>query len=122
MKAARLQEALEILESKYGLHFLMDGKNVTLKYVPAPPPAPIPGSQKIDGVIVDDNGQGRSRRNDTCGVLNYSMTNERGGYSIMVMPGTQLLEVSLIGYNTENVTAKGASPNTGQISRIERVE
>src|ERR1700753_4353763 len=34
LKAGKLEDALQILQNKYGLHFLMDGKNVTLKYVP----------------------------------------------------------------------------------------
>ncbi len=112
LKAANLQDALNVLQTKFGLHFLMDGKNVTLKYVPVPPPAtgPEPGSLKIDGVIADDNGQAVIGATIHVKGSNYStITNENGGYSIMVMPGTQL-EVSSIGYNTENVTVKGASP------------
>jgi TonB-linked SusC/RagA family outer membrane protein len=61
-------------------------------------------------VIADDNGQPVIGATIHVKGTNYStVTNERGGYSIMVMPGTQL-EVSSIGYNTENVTAKGNSP------------
>src|ERR1700761_3564722 len=32
LKATSIQEALDKLQSNYGLHYLMDGKNVTLKY------------------------------------------------------------------------------------------
>src|ERR1700744_278837 len=59
LRESSLQEALDALQSKYGLHFLMDGKNVTLKYVPVPPPASEagPGSRTITGMVADDNGQ-----------------------------------------------------------------
>ena len=111
LKASSLQDALQVLQSKYGLHFLMDGKNVTLKYVPVPPPAtePAPGSHKIDGVVADDNGQPVVGATVHVKGTNYSVeTNEKGGYSIQVTPGAQL-EVSSIGYNSENVTVKGNS-------------
>src|ERR1700761_7589892 len=110
LKASSLQEALDVLQSKYGLHFLMDGKNVTLKYVPVPPPASAtgPGSRSLTGRIADDNGQpvvgatvhGRNKQ--------YSVvSNERGIYSVMVQPGAQLV-VSSVGFNTEDVTVKSS--------------
>jgi hypothetical protein len=59
LKAGRLQDALEILQKKYGLHYLTDGKTVTLKYVPVAPPvtAPMAERRKIEGTVADDNGQ-----------------------------------------------------------------
>jgi TonB-linked SusC/RagA family outer membrane protein len=109
LKASGLQDALQILQNKYGLHFLMDGKNVTLKYVPVPPATePAPGSVKIDGVVADDNGQPVVGATVHVRGTNYSVvTNERGGYTVMVRPGAQL-EVSSIGFNTEIVTVKAS--------------
>src|SRR5258708_14709846 len=34
VKAGRLQDAFEILQKRYSLHYLMAGNNLTLKYVP----------------------------------------------------------------------------------------
>ena len=112
LKASSLQDALQVLQSRYGLHFLMDGKNVTLKYVPVPSPStePAPGSRKIDGLVADDNGQPVVGATVHVKGSKYSVeTNEKGVYSIQVMPGAQL-EVSSIGFNTEEVTFKGNSP------------
>lgn len=110
LKSSSLQEALDVLQSKYGLHFLMDGKNVTLKYVPVPPPASEsgPGSRTLTGMLADDNGQPVVGATVHVRGTNYSVvSNEHGVYSVMVQPGAQLI-VSSIGFNTENVTVKGS--------------
>ena len=59
LKAGRLQDALGTLQKKYGLHYLMDGNTVTLKYVPVAPPvtAPMAEGRKIEGAVTDENGQ-----------------------------------------------------------------
>ncbi|HEY4335718.1 MAG TPA: hypothetical protein VGM89_07470, partial [Puia sp.] len=59
LKAGKLQDALEILQKQYGLHYLLDGSNLTLKYVPltATSEAPMAGGRKIEGFVADENGQ-----------------------------------------------------------------
>jgi TonB-linked SusC/RagA family outer membrane protein len=111
-KAGTLQGALEILQVKYGLHYLMDGKNVTLKYVPVEPPvlAPMTGGRKIEGVLTDENGQPVSGATVHVKGTSYSTSSDaRGYYSIEVMPGSRL-EISSIGYTTQDVLVRGVSP------------
>ena len=110
LKAGRLQDALEMLQKKYGLHYLMDGKTVTLKYVPAPPPAPMAEGRKIEGTVADDNGQPVVGATVHVKGTSFSVaTDANGHYSIEAAPGSHL-EVSYIGYGTQDVLVKGASP------------
>jgi len=110
LKAGRLQDALEILQKKYGLHYLMDGKTVTLKYVLPPPPAPMAEGRKIEGNVADDNGQPVVGATVHVKGTNFSVaTDANGHYSIEAAPGSHL-EVSYIGYGTQDVLVKGASP------------
>lgn len=112
LKAGNLREMLEILQRKYGLHYLMDGNNVTLKYVPVRPPAETapPEGQKIEGTVADDNGQPVRGATVHIKGTGYSVsTNEKGYYAIRVMPGARL-EISSVGYVSQEVLVKGESP------------
>ena len=111
LKAGRLQQALEMLQERYGLHFLMDGKNVTLKYVPvASPAAPMAGDRKIEGTVADANGQPVSGATVHVKGTQYTVvTNEKGYYSVAAAPGSHL-EISSIGYSTQDLLVKGSSP------------
>ena len=112
VKAGRLQEALETLQKKYGLHYLMDGPNVTLKYVPVAPPVEVPMAEarKIEGSVADENGQPvRGATVHVRGTQVSVATNEKGIYSIEAPVGAHL-EVSSVGYSTADVLVKGNSP------------
>ena len=112
LKAQRLEDALEILQKRYGLHYLLDGSNLTLKYVPlnAATDAPMAGSRRIEGLVADENGQPvRSATVHVKGTQNAVVTDDNGHYSIMVMAGEHL-EVSSVGYGTQDVLVKGVSP------------
>ncbi len=112
VKSGRLQDALETLQKKYGLHYLMDGNNVTLKYVPAaPPPAPraTEGQQRIEGTVRDESGQ--PLKGATVHVKGSKMTvptDENGHYSIEAAAGS-LLEISSVGFATQEVLVKDGS-------------
>lgn len=108
LKAARLQDALEILQKKYGLHSLMDGRTVTFKYIPLPPP-PVPHNRRIHGTVSDENGQpvvGATVhvKGSTASVA----TDATGNFSMEVVSGARL-EVSYIGYATQDVLVKDES-------------
>lgn len=112
LKTGRLQDALDILQKKYGLHYLMDGATVTLKYVPVEPPvvAPMTEGRKVDGIVADENGQPVIGATVHVKGSNYSVaTDARGHYSIQAAPGAHL-EVSSVGYNTQDVVFKGTIP------------
>ena len=112
LKTDRLEDALTILQNKYGLHFLKDGQNVTLKYVPlgAPETAPMAEGRKIEGLIADENGQPvRGATVHVKGTQNSAASDENGHYSIIAPPGAHL-EISSVGYNTEDILVKGNSP------------
>src|ERR1700760_1539141 len=83
VKAGQLEQALKILQEKYGLHYLMDGKNVTLKYVPfvTPPAAPAAETGKIEGSVADANGQPVTGATVHVKGTQYTVqTNEKGYY------------------------------------------
>ena len=112
LRAAKLQDALETLEKKYGLHYLLDGSNVTLKYVPqnASSDAPMAGSRRIEGLVADENGQPvRAATVHVKGTQNAVVTDDNGHYTVMVMAGEHL-EISSIGFATQDVLVKGISP------------
>jgi TonB-linked SusC/RagA family outer membrane protein len=111
LKAGRLQDALEILQKKYGLHYLMDGKTVTFKYIPVAPPvvAPLTEGRKVEGVVADVNGQPiQGATVHVKGTTFSTATDDQGHYSIEAQPGAHL-EVSSIGFSTQDVLYKGAS-------------
>jgi TonB-linked SusC/RagA family outer membrane protein len=112
LKTGRLQDALDILQKKYGLHYLMDGATVTLKYVPVEPPvtAPMSEGRKVEGTVADENGQpviGATVH--VKGTSSSVATDEKGRYSLQAQPGAHL-EVSSVGYNTQDVIFKGIVP------------
>ncbi len=112
LKAARLEEALETLQKSYGLHYLLDGSNLTLKYVPmnATSDAPMAGGRKIEGMVADENGQPvRAATVHVKGTQNAVITDDNGHYNITAMAGSHL-EVSSIGFSTQDVLVKGVSP------------
>lgn len=112
LRAARLEDALETLQRQYGLHYLLDGSNVTLKYVPlnAAPEAPMSGGRRIEGTVADENGQPvRAATVHVKGTQNAVVTDDNGHYSILVTAGSHL-EVSSVGYGTQDVLVKGVSP------------
>lgn len=112
VKADRLQAALEQLQKKYGLHFLMDGANVTLKYVPVAPPveAPMSEARRIEGTVTDDNGQPvQGATVHVKGTQISAPTNERGVFVIDAPAGAHL-EITSVGFNTEEVLVKGGAP------------
>ena len=112
LKSGSLKDALDVLEKQYGLHYLLDGTNLTLKYVPlnATTEAPMAGGRKIDGFVADENGQPvRAATVHLKGTQNAVVTDDNGHYSITVMAGEHL-EVSSIGYGTQDVLVKGVSP------------
>jgi TonB-linked SusC/RagA family outer membrane protein len=112
VKADRLQAALDQLQKKYGLHFLMDGTNVTLKYVPVAPPveAPMSEARKIEGTVTDDNGQPvQGATVHVKGTQLSAPTNERGVFAIDAPAGAHL-EITSVGFNTEEVLVKGNAP------------
>src|SRR5882757_9050908 len=93
VKSGMLQDALETLQKKYGLHYLMDGNNVTLKYVPAaPPPAPrMTEGQRIEGTVRDESGQPlKGATVHVKGSKKTVPTDENGHYSIEAAPGSRL--------------------------------
>ncbi|HEY4109325.1 TonB-dependent receptor [Puia sp.] len=112
LKAARLQDALETLQKQYGLRYLLDGSNLTLKYVPlnASPQAPMSGGRRIEGTVADENGQPvRAATVQVKGTQNAVVTDDNGRYSITVTAGAHL-EVSSVGFGTQDVLVKGISP------------
>ncbi len=112
LKAATLQEALEILQRRYGLHFLMDGNNVTLKYVPLAPKdaAPMGEARKIVGTVADENGLPVSGVTvHVRGTQTSVATNESGAYTINAPVGAHL-EISSVGYTPQDVVVKGSGP------------
>jgi TonB-linked SusC/RagA family outer membrane protein len=112
LRAARLEEALQTLQKQYGLHYLLDGSNVTLKYVPAnaQPDAPMAGARRIEGIVADENGQPvRAATVHVKGTQNAVVTDDNGHYTIMVMAGEHL-EVSSIGFGTQDILVRGTSP------------
>lgn len=112
LKAARLEEALETLQKQYGLHYLLDGANVTLKYVPqnAAPEAPMAEGRKIEGTVADESGQPvRAATVHVKGTQNAVATDDNGHYVIMATAGSHL-EISSVGYNKQDVLVKGVSP------------
>lgn len=112
VKADRLQTALEQLQKKYGLHFLLDGTNVTLKYVPVAPPvvAPMSEARRIEGTVTDDNGQPvQGATVHVKGTQVSAPTNERGVFVIDAPAGAHL-EITSVGFNTEEVLVKGNAP------------
>src|SRR5258708_26487431 len=111
VKAGRLQDALEILQKRYGLHYLMDGNNVTLKYVPvAAPPAPrATEGHRIEGTVSDENGQPlKGATVHVKGSGNTVPTDENGHYSIEAAAGCRL-EISSVGFSTREVLVKDGS-------------
>ena len=112
VKAGRLQDALEILQKRYGLHYLMDGNNVTLKYVPVvPPPAPRAVEvHKVEGTISDENGQPlKGATVHVKGTRNTVPTDEKGHYAIDAADGSRL-EVSSVGFGTQEILVQGNAP------------
>jgi TonB-linked SusC/RagA family outer membrane protein len=112
LQAGRLRDALEILQKIYGLHYLMDGRTVTLKYVPPPPPVVAPGPEvhRADGVVADVKGQPIQGATVHVKGTGYSTaTDDQGHYSIEAQPGAHL-EISSIGYGTQDVLYSGVSP------------
>lgn len=107
-EAPSLKEMLEVLKKQIGLHFLMDGKNVTLKYIPVndPPAAPLQkkGPGKVAGKIMDEeNGQpvtGASIRIGGKGAT----TDGQGAFAISLPKGKYEAEVSFVGYGTKRIT------------------
>ena len=93
VKADRLQTALEQLQKRYGLHFLMDGANVTLKYVPVAPPveAPMSEARRIEGTVTEENGQPvQGATVHVKGTQISAPTNERGVFVIDAAAGAHL--------------------------------
>ncbi len=112
LKAGQLQDALTVLQDKYGLHFLMDGKNVTLKYVPIESSliAVSERAVKIEGIVADENGQPVRGATVRVKGTSYAVsTDDKGHYTIKADAGAHL-EVSSIGYTTLDVLVKGGSP------------
>ena len=112
LKSGNLQDALEVLQKQYGLHYLLDGTNLTLKYVPlnSTSDAPMAGGRKIEGFVTDENGQPvRAATVNIKGTQNSVVSDDNGHYSITAMAGEHL-EISSIGYNTQDVLVKGVSP------------
>src|SRR5260221_4435505 len=106
VKAGRLQDALDLLQKKYGLHYLMDGNTVTLKYVPlAPPPAAPRAAEghRIEGTVSDENGQPlKGATVHVKGSKRTVPTEENGRYSIEAAPGS-LLEISSVGFGSQEI-------------------
>lgn len=103
LNTTRLKEALEVLQTRYGLHYLMDGKNVTLKYLPL---SELPATEykKIEGIVTDDKGQPVIGATISVkGTGRGKITDVNGHYSIEAQAGKQL-EVSSIGFGTQVVT------------------
>lgn len=112
LKAGSLQDALGTLQKKYGLHYLMDGNTVTLKYVPVAPPttAPMTEARKIEGTVTDENGQPVVGATVHVKGTGISMaTDAAGHYAVEANPGAHL-QISYIGYATQDVLVKGSSP------------
>jgi TonB-linked SusC/RagA family outer membrane protein len=112
LKAGRLRDALEILQRIYGLHYLMDGRTVTFKYIPPAPPvvAPVAEVRKVEGIIADIKGlpiQGATVH--VKGTAYSTASDDQGHYSVEAQPGAHL-EISSIGYSTQDVLYKGISP------------
>jgi TonB-linked SusC/RagA family outer membrane protein len=112
LKAAGLGDALEILQKRYGLHYLIDGSNVTLKYVPVEPPviAPMTAARQIEGTVADENGQPVAGATVHVRGTQFSVASDAAGhYSIMAGPGAHL-EVTSVGFAAQDVLVKGTSP------------
>ncbi|GGB16891.1 SusC/RagA family TonB-linked outer membrane protein [Puia dinghuensis] len=111
-KASRLEDALQVLQKKYGLHYLMDGNTVTLKYVPLAPPveAPMTEARKIEGTVADENGQPvKGATVQVRGAGAATATNEEGHYMIMANPGAHLV-VTSVGFARQDVPVRGNGP------------
>ncbi len=112
LKTHNLEDALNILQKKYGLHYLMDGKNVTLKYVPLPPAekAPVGETRPVDGTVADENGQPvRGATVHVKGTEIMVATDEKGHYAFNA-PLVSHIEVSSVGFSTQEITFRGITP------------
>lgn len=104
-EAGTLNGLLNVLKEQVGLHALVDGKNVTLKYVPLPTPARPPETNgtfsgrilaeedntPIRGATVRIGGKGGS-------------SDDNGRFSIPVPVGTYEATVSALGFGTIAIT------------------
>lgn len=107
LNASQLHEALELLQSKYGLHYLQDGNNVTLKYVADDNTPSGPKKRTLTGTITDDSGQplaGVAVVNKTTNAK--AVTNTSGMYSIAAEDG-ETLHYSYVGLTAPDATVAG---------------
>jgi TonB-linked SusC/RagA family outer membrane protein len=107
VRANKLKESLDILQQKFGLHYLMDGNNVTLKYVqPAAAASQATKdkeAQNIEGFVKDEAGQPvKGATVHVKGTKASVVTDDAGHFSVPAQQGSHL-EISFVGYNTEEV-------------------
>lgn len=107
LKTSNLTAALQQLQKQYGLHYLLDGKNVSFKYLPVndktiPSPKKSPG--KISGKIMDEEN-GDAIQNATIKINTITViSNLDGAFTVSLPKGTYTATVSHIGYRTKEIT------------------
>lgn len=105
-EAPTLKELLEILKKKTGLHALIDGNNITFRYIPVEdgrlPDRKYPG--KATGKIIDEEN-GQSIADATIRIGNAGATSLADGtYSLTLPKGKYEAEISSVGYGKKIVS------------------
>jgi hypothetical protein len=99
-RAATLTDLLGLLKKQTGLHALVDGNNVTFKYIPVAP-APVKKAQgRITGKVIDEeNGQPVAGATILIGT-NGVTTDTDGSFSITLPKGRYTAVISFVGFGT----------------------
>jgi TonB-dependent receptor len=103
--APSLQVMLDLLKKQIGLHSLVDGNNITLKYIPLKSlPASRQQPGKLTGKIIDEeSGQPVPGATIQIG-SNSTITDLNGAFSFPLSKGSYTATVSYVGYNTKEIT------------------
>ena len=108
IEAKSLPELLELLKKKTGLHSLIDGSNITLKYFPLPTPAPKSATQQSSGEVrgrIIDEETGQPIQDVSIRIGNKGTTSRADGSFTFTLPkGTYEAEVSYVGYGKKLIT------------------
>lgn len=104
LEAAKPLEALELLKKNYGLQYLQDGNNITLKYVATP--APRKGKTIVlSGTVTDDKNQPLSGVNVMDKDTHKGVVSGPDGKYTIETQEDAALTFSFVGYTAQTLTA-----------------
>jgi TonB-linked SusC/RagA family outer membrane protein len=114
--AGSFTQALQQLQEKYGLHYLIAGNTVSFKYIPLAKPAKDAGTGVIEGAVIDEE----SRQPVTGATVQVgkmaAITGTDGSFSIKMAEGSYEMGITYVGYEKklrkDVVVSKGETTKT----------